>query len=148
MKNKRIIAILLSAFIFTALYSQTNERSSNAKKCKADFDKEIGRDNYTDVETQPVFADNYITDSIFLTEKFTFKVPAKNHTDKEWVKFAYMIEKDGKTTFLKVLDPKSDKEIEDEAKRIVSLLPLYKPAMCGQDPVPTRMNIRFQMQTY
>ncbi|HEX8514612.1 MAG TPA: hypothetical protein VF868_00330 [Bacteroidia bacterium] len=146
MKNK-LVTLCFTVFIVNTLFCQQNVKG-RIKKCKPVFDKEIGRDNYTDVETQPVFADTTITELILITEDFKFKVPAKNHKDNEWVKFSYMIEKDGKSTFLKVLDPINDKEVENEAKRIVSLMPLYMPATCTQEPVPTRMNIRFKIHTY
>ena len=133
--------------VFTIMFVNGQAQKSQKNKCKPIFDKEINREVYENVDTQPVFADTTINDNILVSEKFKFKVSSKNHKDKEWVKFTYMIEKNGSSSFIKVISPKGDQEVEDEAKRIVSLLPIYKPAMCGLDSVPTRVNISFPMHT-
>lgn len=47
-------------------------------------------------------------------------------------KIAYVIGLDGKTRLIKVPSPKNDKDIEEHAKRIISLLPPHKPCKCGK----------------
>ena len=139
--------ILLLTLMFVNGNAQKSVKENHNNKCKLILDKEINREVYENGDTQPVFADTTISETLFVSEKFKFKVSSKNHKDKEWVQFAYMIEKNGSSTFLKVITPKGDLEVEEEAKRIISLMPIYKPAMCGQDSVPMKVNIRFPMHT-
>jgi len=139
----KLTLILLLTMMFVNGQAQKKDKN----KCKPFFDKEINREVYEYTDTQPVFADTTISDNILVSEKFKIKVSSKNHKDKEWVKFIYIIEKNGSSTFLKVIYPKGDLEVENEAKRFVGLLPIYKPAMCGQDSVATRVDISLPMHT-
>ncbi len=110
-------------------------------KCKPEFDEEIMMQIYTDLTVYPE-----ITDEKFILFDFmdkNFKVPKKNYTYQLKIKFIWMVEKDGKCTFLKLASPTNDKELEAEAKRVVALLPLYSPAKCGTEAVSCRVDYEF-----
>ncbi len=52
---------------------------------------------------------------------------------------------DGKAVFLKLLSPKDDMEIEEEAKRLISLFPIYKPCKCASEAVPCQTGINLRL---
>lgn len=138
MKHKIILLFLITFILATTVQAQKN------KKCKLVHDKELDMDVYQDVDTPPMANENLL-DSIMLSESFKFKPISKKYPEGQMVRIAYMIEKDGKPTLIKVLSPKGDKEIDAEAKRIVSLLPIHKPGMCAQEPVPCNGNINMRL---
>lgn len=138
---------ILTVILFTLIFTSGIAQKQSKNKCKLTVDKETGRELYEITDTYPSFADTSISDTLFITENFKFKVSSKNHNNNEWVQFAYVIEANGKPTFLKLITQNGDKEVEEEAKRIVSIMPTYTPAMCGDKAVPTRINIKFKMST-
>lgn len=104
-----------------------------AGRCKTETDKESKREYYTiaDINGSAPFG--------FSLMEFTqanFRLPAKTYKKKDKISFAWLIEPNGTLTFLKMLSLKDDKEIADEVKRIVSLMPTYAPAYCGKAKVP------------
>ena len=104
-----------------------------AGRCKTETDKESNREYYTiaDINGNAPFGFSMI--------EFTqanFRLPAKTYKKKDKISFAWLIEPNGSLTFLKMLSLKDDKEIADEVKRIVSLMPAYAPAYCGKKKVP------------
>lgn len=111
------------------------------EKCKPYFDYEIMMQVYTELDVYPEIKDEKFTLWDFMDKNF--KLPKKDYRDKTQVKFVWMVEKDGKCTFLKLLSPADDKELETEAKRVVGLLPLYSPAKCGNVAVPCRVDYEF-----
>jgi hypothetical protein len=110
-------------------------------KCKPEFDYEIMMQVYTDLDVYPEIVDENFTLFDFMGKNF--KIPKKDYPDKLKIKFIWMVEKDGKCTFLKLASPADDKELEAEAKRVVALLPLYSPAKCGTEAVPCRVDYEF-----
>ena len=60
--------------VFTIMFVNGQAQKSQKNKCKPIFDKEINREVYENVDTQPVFADTTINDNILVSEKFKFKV--------------------------------------------------------------------------
>lgn len=110
-------------------------------KCKPEFDEEIMMQVYTDLTVYPEITDEKFTLFDFMDKNF--KVPKKDYADPLKIKFIWMVEKDGKSTFLKLASPTNDKELEAEAKRVVALLPLYSPAKCGTEAVPCRVDYEF-----
>lgn len=123
-------------FIFYTLVFLLTAELSNAQvagRCKTETDKESKREYYTiaDINGSAPFGFSLI--------EFTqanFRLPAKTYKKKDKISFAWLIEPNGTLTFLKMLTLKEDKEIEDETKRIVSLMPNYAPAYCGKLKVP------------
>ncbi len=120
------------------------DKALESLKCKLIFDPELNREVYIDVDVYPEFADDKIELSDFILSNF--KAPKKKYKKNARVKFIWMIEKDGKSTFLKLAFPTDDKEMEEEVKRIVSILPLYTPAKCGNEPVPCKVDVEFPIK--
>ncbi|MGE0635004.1 MAG: hypothetical protein AB7G44_00170 [Bacteroidia bacterium] len=131
--------ILLFLFWFCAAVAQEEKK----QKCTLYFDKEFGRSFYYDMDIYPEFIDKKTDVLDFIPTNF--KVPTKKYKKNEQVQFAWLVEKNGTSTFLKLIYPPDDKELEEEAKRIVSMLPLYRPAMCGKDTFPCKIDINFSL---
>jgi hypothetical protein len=114
-------------------------------KCKKEFDKELGIEVYTDLDTaaRPV-SDNAFKE-FFNAEVFKDIKTTKKYPDDQMVKISFMIGVDGKASLIKVLEPKNDKEITQEAQIIVNFIPLHKPCKCGNVPVPCNGNINFPL---
>ena len=110
-------------------------------RCKPLFDTEIMMQVYTELDVYPEVKDEGFTLWDFMEKNF--KLPAKDYKKNTDVKFAWMVEKDGKCTFLKLISPANDSELEKEAKRVVALLPLYSPGLCGKVPVPCKVDYEF-----
>jgi hypothetical protein len=110
-------------------------------KCKPEFDEEIMMQVYTELDVYPEIVDEKFTLFDFMDKNF--KVPKKDYPDKLKIKFIWMVEKDGKSTFLKLASPSNDKELEAEARRVVALLPLYSPGKCGTEAVPCKVDYEF-----
>lgn len=111
------------------------------EKCKPVFDTEVMMQVYTELDVYPEIKDEKFTLWDFMEKNF--KIPAKDYGTKTLVKFAWMVEKDGTCTFLKLISPEADKELETEARRIVAMLPAYSPAKCGIYPVPCKVDYEF-----
>lgn len=122
-------------FFFAFILSFAN---AQAGKCKTETDKESKREYYTiaDINSSAPFGFSLIE---FM--QANFRLPAnKVYKKKDKLSFAWLIEPNGSLTFLKMLSLKDDKEIADEVKRIVSLMPNYAPAFCGKTKVPYFMD--------
>jgi hypothetical protein len=126
-------ALYTLLFVFTLSFA-----NAQAGKCKTETDKESKREYYTvaDINGSAPFGFSLI--------EFTqanFRLPSdKTYKKKDKISFAWLIEPNGTLTFLKMLSLKDDKEIADEVKRIVSLMPAYAPAFCGKAKVPYYMD--------
>jgi hypothetical protein len=121
---------LLFLFAFTLMKAQ-------AGKCKTETDKDSKREYYTvaDINGSAPFGFSLIE---FM--QANYRLPAdKTYKKKDKIAFAWLIEPSGALTFLKTLSLKEDKEIAEEVKRIVSLMPNYAPAFCGKAKVPYYM---------
>ncbi len=119
------------------LYPQT--------KCKQQFDKELGILVYRDIDTAARPVSEYAFKEFFNAEVFKDINTSKKYPDDQMVKIAFMIGVDGKASLIKVLEPKNDKEINQEAQIIVNFIPLHKPCKCGNVPVPCNGNINFPL---
>lgn len=134
MKKLIVLIIVLS---FAKANAQMIDR------CKPGFDEEVMMQVYTELDVYPEIKDEKFTLWEFMEKNF--KLPAKDYAKNTQVKFAWMVEKDGKTTFLKLISPPGDKEMENEARRVVAMLPLYSPALCGKVPVPCKVDYEFSI---
>lgn len=133
---KKIIQTAFLLFTF-------NVNAQMIDRCKPGFDEELMMQVYTELDVYPEVKDEKFTLWEFMEKNF--KLPAKDYPNNTQVKFAWMVEKDGKCTFLKLISPAGDKEMEAEAKRVVALLPLYSPALCGKVPVPCKVDYEFSL---
>ncbi len=113
------------------------------EKCKPHFDETVMMQVYTELDVYPEIKDEKFTLWDFMEKNF--KIPKKDYGTKTQIKFAWMVEKDGTCTFLKLISPAGDTELEKEAKRVVGLLPLYSPAKCGIYPVPCMVDYEFSV---
>lgn len=113
---------------------------SMIEKCKPEFDEEVMMQVYTDLTEYPEIKDESFTLFDFMDKNF--KIPKKDYGTVK-IKFIWMVEKDGKCTFLKLASPAGDKDMENEARRVVAMLPLYSPAKCGTIPVPCKVDYEF-----
>ncbi|HWY09774.1 MAG TPA: hypothetical protein VN026_00540 [Bacteroidia bacterium] len=114
-------------------------------KCKTEYDDEINKEVYVNLDVYPEVLDDKFTETEFITANF--KTPKKDYYDKLRVKFAWIVETNGNCTFAKLITPVGDKEMEAEAKRIVSLLPIYTPGKCGGQSVPSKVDFEFTLGT-
>lgn len=131
----------LSIILFFAIgfsYSQTT-------KCKLEYDDEVNREVYVNLDVYPEVLDENFTETEFITKNFI--TPKKDYNEKQRVKFAWTVEANGSCTFMKLILPAGDKELEAEAKRIVSLLPIYTPAKCNGQLVPCKVDFEFLLGT-
>ncbi|MBK7668880.1 MAG: hypothetical protein IPJ32_16985 [Sphingobacteriaceae bacterium] len=118
---------LLFIFFFSLANAQV------AGRCKTEIDKDSKREYYTiaDINGSAPFGF-----SIGEFMQANYRLPQKTYKKKDKISFAWLIEPTGALTFLKMNSLKDDKEIEDEVKRIISLMPNYAPAFCGKKKVP------------
>lgn len=115
------------------IFSISFAKSQVAGRCKTETDKDSKREYYTiaDINGSAPFGFSLIE---FM--QANFRLPQKTYKKKDKISFAWIIEPNGSLSFLKMLSLKEDKEIADEVKRIVSLMPNYAPAFCGKAKVP------------
>lgn len=128
-------------FVLAVMLTKVSISQSMIEKCKPEFDYEIMMQVYTELDVYPEITDEKFTLWDFMEKNF--KIPQKDFGTKTQIKFAWMVEKDGTCTFLKLLSPPDDKEIAAEAKRVVGMLPLYSPGKCGIYPVPCKVDYEF-----
>ena len=133
----RKLIFILFVIASKSVFSQMIDR------CKPGFDEEVMMQVYTELDVYPEITDEKFTLFDFMNKNF--KLPAKDYAKNTDVKFAWMVEKDGKCTFLKLISPVGDKEMENEARRIVAMLPLYSPGLCGKVPVPCKVDYEFSL---
>jgi hypothetical protein len=120
-------------YILILIFFISSANAQVAGRCKTETDKDSKREYYTiaDINGSAPFGFSMI--------EFTqanFRLPQKTYKKKDKISFAWLIEPTGSLTFLKMLSLKDDKEVTEEAKRIVSLMPDYAPAFCGKAKVP------------
>ena len=130
------------SFVLICFISLANAQV--AGRCKTETDKDSKREYYTiaDINGSAPFGFSMI--------EFTqanFRLPQKTYKKKDKISFAWLIEPNGSLTFLKMLSLKDDKEIADEVKRIVSLMPNYAPAFCGKAKVPYIMEFSIGVES-
>jgi hypothetical protein len=130
---------LILPFLFLSVLKINGQ--SMIEKCKPAFDTEVMMQVYTELDVYPEIKDEKFTLWDFMEKNF--KIPQKDFGPKTLIKFAWMVEKDGTCTFLKLISPAGDKELEAEAKRVVAMLPSYSPAKCGIYPVPCKVDYEF-----
>ncbi len=129
---------LLLFFSVSFSFSQTT-------KCKTEYDDELNKEVYVNLDVYPEVLDDKFTETEFITKNF--KTPNKPYDPKQHVKFAWMVETNGNCTFAKLIFPSGDKEMEAEAKRIVTLLPIYTPGKCSGQIVPCKVDFEFIIGT-
>ena len=130
---KKVLTLILF-FAISISYSQTT-------KCKLEYDDEVNKEVYVNLDVYPEVLDENFTETEFISKNF--KTPNKQYPEKQRVKFAWTVEANGSCTFMKLILPAGDKELEAEAKRIVSLLPIYTPAKCNGQLVPCKVDFEF-----
>jgi len=114
-------------------------------KCKKTFDKQLGMEIYTDLDTAAQPVSEHAFNEFFNAEVFKDLKATKKYPSDQMVKIAFMIGLDGKASLIKVLEPKDDKEITQEAQIIVNFIPLHRPCKCGELAVPCVGNISFPL---
>lgn len=112
-------------------------------RCKPGFDEELMMQVYTELDVFPEIKDEKFTMYEFMEKNF--KLPDKDYSKNTLVKFAWMVENNGTVRFLKLISPKDDKEMDSEARRVVALLPLYSPGLCGKVAVPCKVDYEFSI---
>lgn len=130
-------------FITMVMLTKVSISQSMIEKCKPHFDETVMMQVYTELDVYPEIQDEKFTLWDFMEKNF--KIPNKDYGTKTQIKFAWMVEKDGSCTFLKLISPPNDSELEKEAKRVVALLPRYSPAKCGIYPVPCMVDYEFSV---
>lgn len=134
--------LIVATLTFLNAHGQKN-KGAGKNKCKVVRDTDTNMDFYIDLTSAPE-----PVDSTFDFWKFmysNFKLPDKNYADSQKIKIIWILNKEGKHEFFKVAFPANDKELETEARRIISLLPAYKPAKCGQEPVASKNDFEFSV---
>jgi hypothetical protein len=119
------------------MYPKTN--------CKKEFDKELGIAVYKNIDSAAKPIDAAKFNEFFNAEVFKDIKTSKKYPDDQMVKIAFMINVDGTASLIKVLEPKNDKEITNEAQVIVNFIPPHKPCKCGTVAVPCNGNISFPL---
>lgn len=125
-------------FIFAFLLSK-----AQAGKCKTETDKETKREYYTiaDIESNAPYGFSALE---FI--QANFRLPKREFRKKDKISFSWIVEPTGALTFLKMNSFKDDKDILEETKRIISLMPNYAPSFCGKAKVPFKMDISFSVE--
>jgi hypothetical protein len=135
---KKAIPFVLLFFLFVSMKAQKNIPGTT--ECKLVHDKKTNRDYFTKTDT---YADEPIG---FDSREFilaNFRLPKKQYGKRDRVYFSYIVEKDGSISFFKLLSLTSDKEIENEAKRVMSLMPKHLAARCAKEYVASMKEISF-----
>ncbi len=138
--NLRVILVLLLIVPFFAQAQKEPIKGMN--ECKLVHDKKTNREYFKDLEYEAELPDGF---NVLEFVKANFRLPKKKYNPKEKISFAYIVEKDGVVSFLKLLTLTTDKEIEDEAKRITGLMPKWLAARCGKDYVASMHDISFSV---
>ncbi len=134
---------LIFVFLIWTSFAYAQQDLPRSKRCKLVHDKTTGRDIY---ERPEVYAEPIDTNKKELKLLvYNFKRTGKTYKESKQAKFRAIIEKTGKVTFVKMLSPLNDKEVVEEAKQIVELL-LYRPGMCGINPVVSQVDIKFPLK--
>ena len=84
--------------------------------------------NYADV--LPVFPGGNDSLNAFIKQNLQYPKAAKEQSIEGVVVITFIVEKDGSVTFLR-LDQSVNEEIDAEAKRLVSIMPKWKPGYNG-----------------
>ena len=140
MFNKVISFIVLSLFFVSVKAQKKN--IPGMTECKLVHDKKTNRDYFIKTDT---YADEPIG---FDSREFilaNFRLPNKKYGKKDRVYFSYIVEKDGSVSFLKLLSLTDDKEIEEEAIRIMKLMPKHLAARCAKEYVASMKEISFSV---
>jgi hypothetical protein len=138
MLNKSIFIILFS-FLLTGVQAQ-KKNIPGMTDCKLVHDKKANRDYFIRTDTYADEPTGFDSREFILAN---FRLPEKKYNKKDRIYFAYIVEKDGSVSFLKLLSLTGDKEIENEAKRIMNLMPKHLAARCAKEYVASMKEISF-----
>jgi hypothetical protein len=139
-KSTGLLFCFLSVFLSVGGFAQEN------KTCRKVYNKALKMKVYESVDRPARPANENSFDSLVVSGNLDFKGLAKTYPKHQMVKIAYMIGTDGRSTFIKVISPRGDKDIEREARRIVGLIPPYLPGLCGGEPVACHAVINLPLQ--
>ena len=133
-------AILFLLLLVPFLSRAQKEPIKGISECKLVHDKKANRDYFKNLDFEAELPDGF---NVLEFVQANFRLPKKKYNPKDKISFAYIVEKDGHVSFLKLLTLTSDKEIEDETKRIVGLMPKWLAGRCGKDYVASMQEISF-----
>jgi len=97
---------------------------------------------YTKVDSLSAFAVGKEGVEHFLISQLWYPKRTVKHDKVDTVKVSFVVEKDGRVTHLKLMPNKKNKNAYDyEALRVVSLLPVARPAVLDGNPVRSRLYV-------
>ncbi len=123
---KKLFSIFLFLFISTSLFAESNVIGINKNTKPTDTIKVDDEPVFLAVETPPEFpgGENALVE--FIARNVKYPPEARENRIEGKVYVSFIIEKDGSITNLKILKGVGG-GCDDEAKRVVSLLPNFIP---------------------
>ncbi len=128
-KNILFILIFLSS---KCVHGQVDKQ----EMCKIVHDSITNRGYYLFPETPPKYPDES-TELMMAFIKNNVTLPRRAYESDERIFFAFIVETNGKLTFLKMLKPYDDEEIKNEIIKVVKKMPKWTPGTCKNKPVPS-----------
>jgi hypothetical protein len=105
------------------------------EKCKIVHDTITNRDYYISTETAPKYPDG--TELMMAYIKNKMVLPYHTFEINETIYLGFIVETNGKLTFLKMLKPFDNEELKNEIIRVVQNMPKWTPATCKNKTVPS-----------
>ena len=119
---------VISLMLFRIL--SINLLNASSSPCKVQFDRELNREYYVQVDTLPERVGD------FLWHKTTaFRLQEEGYTGNTGFIVSFIVEADGTRTSIK-FDRTVDKETDYQVRMVLKAMQLWKPAKCGDTPVP------------
>lgn len=126
---KKYVTYFLVLFASNLAFGQTQT------KCKLVHDSTTNRNYYISTETTPKYPDG--TELMMAYIKNNMVIPKRAFEINETLYLGFIVETNGKLTFLKMLKPFNDQELKNEIIRVVQKMPKWTPGTCKNKPVPT-----------
>lgn len=135
---KKNLTYILILFAFKFAFGQ--------EKCKIVHDTASNRDYYISTETAPKYPDgNELMMAYF---KNNMVIPDRAFEMSETIYLGFIVETNGKLTFLKMFKPFNDEQIKNEIIRVVKKMPKWTPGTCKDKAVPALfvLPIKFKLK--
>lgn len=141
------LMVLFSGSFTPKIIAQDSQKSDNAKGQKAIEEKSIQNEEvFTVVEKMPEYPGGDDARIKFMVENIKYPEQAKKNGIQGVVFVSYVVEKDGKISNIKTIRGIGG-GCDEEAERVISLMPNWKPGIQRGQPVRVQFNlpVRFSL---
>jgi len=141
------LMVLFSSSFTPKIIAQDSQKSDNTKGQKAIEEKSIQNEEvFTVVEKMPEYPGGDDARIKFMVENIKYPEQAKKNGIQGVVFVSYVVEKDGKISNIKTIRGIGG-GCDEEAERVISLMPNWKPGIQRGQPVRVQFNlpVRFSL---